>query len=75
MPIKKIYLLLDDIFWYPTSYLKVSFKLFFWSSDKAHHFTYDWLLHAGVDLIQIWKSYFITKFLTRYLAMPAYGYI
>ena len=52
-PIEESYLLPDDLFCQPISYATVSLTLllFFPLSDRAHQYTYAWLLCYSVSLI------------------------
>ena len=67
------YLLTDDLFCQPISYVTVSLTLFLFSplSDRSHQSTYDWLLCSSVSFVSSWRASSVAKYLTSRSAMPA----
>ena len=76
-PLEESYLLPDEIFCQPMSYVKVSLTLllFFSLSVWAHHSPYYWLLRSSVSFISAWRASSIAKSLTSRSAMPAFASI
>ena len=76
-PLKESYLLPDDLFFHPISYVTVSLTLFllFSLSGRSHRSTYYWLLCYSVYFISTWRASSISKSLTSCSAMPAYASI
>ena len=76
-PLEESYLLPDDIFCQPMSYVMVSLTLllFFSLYVLAYHSPYDLLLSSSVSFIYSWRASSIAKFLTNRPAMPAFASI
>ena len=72
-PLEQSYLLPDDLFCHPISYVTFIFTLFLflYSSDRAQHCTQDWLFCDSVAFISIRRSSPIPKSLTSRSDMPA----
>ena len=71
--IEDSYILTNNLFCKPISYVTVIFTLFlfFISCDRAQHCTYCWLLCDSVSFILIWISSSISESLASRSAIPA----